>query len=98
MQNKNEQRAKFLEMITQWKESGLSQKAFYTANNIPSHVFYYWYKVYKTEQQSTDSFLPVKIRPTIQEELISITGPSGIQVRLPMTDYSFRFIKQLLLS
>jgi hypothetical protein len=67
MRNKTEL-AQFLEMISQRQQSGLTQKEFYTTNNIPRHVFYYWYKVYRSEQKSTDSFLPVKIRPVINDK------------------------------
>jgi|SRR5665213_3656150 len=98
MQNKTDQRTQLLGMITQWQESGLTQKAFCTTNNIAYHVFHYWYGVYRSKQKTTNSFVPVKIRSSIKDEPVTITGPSGIQVRLPITDQSFRFIKQLLLS
>ena len=98
MQNKTDQRTELLGMITQWQESGLTQKAFCINNNIAYHVFHYWYGVYRSKQNTTDSFVPVKIRPAANEELIIISGTSGIQVRLPFTDQSIRFIKQLLIS
>ena len=93
-----EQRAQFLCMIKQWQQSGLSQKVFCTGNNIAYHVFHYWYGVYKSEQNSTGSFLPVSITPAAAQEQITLTGHSGIQLQAPMTDKSVRFIKKLLLS
>ena len=93
-----EQRTQFLAMIKQWQQSGLSQKVFCTENNIAYHVFHYWYGVYKSDQKSTGSFLPVKITTPVTEEQITIKGNSGIQLQVPMTDKSVRFIKQLLLS
>jgi len=93
-----EQRGQFLDMINQWKQSGLSQKVFCVTNNIAYHVFHYWYGVYKSEQKSTGSFLPVSITRACTQEHITISGLSGIQLQVPLTDQSVRFIKQLLLS
>ena len=39
MQNKKEQRAQKLEMITQWQQSGLTQRAFCIANNVAYQFF-----------------------------------------------------------
>jgi|SRR5664279_1770720 len=93
-----EQRAQFLAMIKQWQQSGLSQKLFCTENNIAYHVFHYWYGVYKSEQISPESFLPVNVTSVAAQEQITISGLRGIQLQVPMTDKSVRFIKQLLLS
>ena len=93
-----EQRAQFLAMIKQWQQSGLSQKVFCADNNIAYHVVHYWYGVYKSEQKSTGTFLPVSITGPAVHEQITLKGDSGIELQLPMTDQSVRFIKQLLLS
>jgi hypothetical protein len=93
-----EHRAQFLSMIKQWQQSGLSQKVFCTENNIAYHVFHYWYGVYKSEHKASRSFLPVSITPAAVQERITLSGLSGIQLQVPMTDKSVRFVKQLLLS
>jgi hypothetical protein len=93
-----EQRSQFLSMIRQWQQSGLSQKVFCANNNMAYHVFHYWYGVYKSEPKSSGAFLPVNIAPTVSPEQIMISGLSGIQLQVPLTDQSVRFIKQLLLS
>ena len=98
MQNKKEHRAEKLQMITQWQQSGLTQRAFCTTNNIAYHVFHYWYGVYRSDQNNTGSFLPVNITPVVNPEHITITGVNGIQVQFSFTDQSVRFVKQLLLS
>jgi hypothetical protein len=98
MQNKKEQRAKKLEMIGQWQQSGLTQRAFCATHNIAYHVFHYYYGVYRSRQNTSDSFLPVKVAVAVSHEQITVTGLSGIQVQLPFTDRSVCFIKQLLLS
>ncbi len=93
-----EQRTQFMAMINQWKQSGLSQKVFCVDNNIAYHVFHYWYGVYKSEQKASGSFLPISITPACTQEQITISGLSGIQLQVPLTDQSVQFIKQLLLS
>ena len=98
MQNKNEHRAQKLEMIKQWQESGLSQRAFCAAGNIAYHIFHYWYGVYRSNQNATGSFLPVKIAAPGNPEQITITGVNGLQLQFGFTDQSVRFVKQLLLS
>jgi hypothetical protein len=98
MQNKKEHRTQMLQMITQWLQSGLSQRAFCTNNSIAYHVFHYWYGVYRADQNNTGSFLPVKITPATNHEQITIKGINGIQVKFAFNDQSVRFIKQLLLS
>lgn len=40
-----------IQIIEKWKHSGLSQKDFYQQQNIPAHVFYYWHKCYRNQQQ-----------------------------------------------
>ena len=91
-----EQRTQFLQMITEWHQSGLTQKTFCVNHSVPYHVFHYWYGGYKREQEAGGSFLPVKIRPACISEQIVITGPNGIQLTVPMTDHFIGFLKQLL--
>jgi len=98
MQNKKEHRAESLQMITQWKQSGLTQKAFCLTNNIAYHVFHYWYGVYRSSQNTTGSFLPVTVTTTASLERVTIIGVNGIQVQLVFSDQSIGFVKQLLLS
>ena len=98
MQNKKEHRAESLQMITQWQQSGLTQKAFCITNNIAYHVFHYWYGVYRSGQNTGGSFLPVTVTTTARVEPVTIIGVNGIQVQLAFSDQSVRFVKQLLLS
>lgn len=93
-----EQRTHFLAMIEQWQRSGLRQKVFCTENNIPYHVFHYWYGVYKSEQKPSGSFLPVNIRPAANQEQITLKSDNGIQLQFALTDKSIQFVKHLLLS
>lgn len=98
MQTKNEQRSGMFEMITRWQDSGLTQKAYCTNNGIAYHVFHYWYGVYRSDKNSTGSFVPVKISLPVNAGQVTIIGTNGIQVQLAFTDQSVQFIKQLLQS
>lgn len=98
MQAKKEERVQYMDMISKWQQSGLTQKVFCMDNKIRYHVFHYWYKVYKTELNVSGSFLPVNIKPLARPEQITITGLNGLEVRLPFTDQAVGFIKQLLVS
>lgn len=98
MQNKKEHRVELLQMVTQWQQSGLTQKAFCISNNIAYHVFHYWYGVYRSNKNTSDSFLPVSITTTASPQQITLVGVNGIQVQLAFTEQSIRFVKQLLIS
>ena len=98
MQATREYRAQHLKMIEQWRQSGLSQKAFCLSHSIAYHVFHYWYGVYRSEQKATDSFVPLNITPVTRPDEIKLTGHNGIQLTVPFTEQSVGFIKQLLLS
>jgi len=97
MQSKKDLKGSNLQIIRMWQQSGLTQKAFCAANNIPYHVFHYWYRVYKANQKHTGSFLPVSISSPDVHEPITITGVSGIKLQFELSDQSVRFIRQLLL-
>lgn len=97
MQDKTSARMQKLEMIEAWQQSGLSQKEFCTQNNITHSTFCYWYRVYKSSQKKTDSFVPLTItRQT--DELMTLTGSNGIRLQLPISSGAADFVKQLLLS
>ena len=96
MQNKTEHRIDMLEMILRWKQSGRSQKFFCTDNNIAYHIFHYWYGVYRAEQNSNGSFLPLKVTTAFQQEQITISGTNGIELKFALTNHTIAFVKQLL--
>jgi hypothetical protein len=97
MQNKKEERTQKFEMITQWQQSGLSQRAFCTTHKMAYHVFHYYYRIYRSGQNASDCFVPVKVATSVIHEQITLTGFNGIKVQLPFTNQSVHFIKQLLL-
>jgi hypothetical protein len=38
-------------MIADWQQSGQTQKQYCEAKNIPYHVFHYWYKQYRNNEE-----------------------------------------------
>ena len=65
MQNKEEVRQQMFAMIMQWRQSGLSQKAWCQQSGIAYHVFHYWYKRYRDTKitSQTSSFTELKVQP-----------------------------------
>lgn len=45
-------------MIANWQQSGQTQKLYCQTQNIPYHVFHYWYKQYRAGQRPTAALLP----------------------------------------
>ena len=60
MQNKTEHRIQMLEMILRWKQSGQTQRAFCAGSSIAYHIFHYWYRVYRQEQNTARVFFTIK--------------------------------------
>lgn len=86
-----------LSMIAEWKNSGLSQRAFCAAHNIAYHVFNYWYGVYRNKGKSSGTFLPIQIKEAgVIHQTIVIKGMQGYEIHLPMQEASIFFIRQLL--
>jgi hypothetical protein len=98
MQDKRVQRAKMMKMISDWEKSGSRQRDYCTAHKIAYHNFHYWYRIYRTEQSSTGSFVPVKVASASHLEQITLLGTSGIKIQIPLTEQTIGFVRQLLLS
>lgn len=80
----NDRQAK-MDLIQQWKDSGLTQKEFYQQQNIPQHVFYYWHKCYRDQQNKRDNVSTtangfVQITPSSSATNIDLYLPSGIHI------------------
>jgi hypothetical protein len=76
--NKNTQEQMF-GLISSWKQSGLSQKAWCEQNQIRYYIFHYWYKRYRDEQSesSRPAFIPLNVKPPL-----SNTSCANIEVVL----------------
>jgi transposase-like protein len=80
MRATTEHRNTMFSLIANWQQSGLSQKAFCEQHQIVPHVFYYWYKCYRTQNkvpvaQPARSFIELHSHPVISPE-------TGIEVLL----------------
>lgn len=87
-------------MIENWKQSGLSQKAYCRERDIRYFVFHYWYRVYRDERGEQKgkqpAFVPVRIeRPQTPSAFMELLLPDGKRLlfhREPTVD----FLKALL--
>jgi len=74
MQTK-ETRELMFEQVRVWQDSGLSQKKFCEQENIPYHVFHYWYKVYRNKDKPVGgSFVKLQVEPVCRVEIICTDG------------------------
>lgn len=100
MQAPTSTRTEMFSMIENWKQSGLSQKAYCRQYNIRYFVFHYWYKVYRDhkgeESSNKPAFVPLHINgaPSVRPvlELILLDGKRILFHQQPTAD----FIKALL--
>lgn len=76
----NDRQAK-IDLIQQWKDSGLTQKEFYHQQNIPQHVFYYWHKCYRNQQNKNDKSAGSRVNGFVQ--LTAPSTPANLELQLP---------------
>ncbi len=64
MQRDETIREQMFAMITGWRQSGLSQKAYCEQHGIRYHVFHYWYKCFRQlpSPAKDQGFIPLKIQ------------------------------------
>ena len=72
-------------MISSWKQSGLSQKAYCEQNNIRYHVFHYWYKRYRNQHGAGEDggFVPLNVKSftfPVSNSAIEILLPDGKRI------------------
>lgn len=76
-------------VISNWKQSGLSQKAFCRLHNIKYHIFTYHRGKLVKNKKKTSKLLAVQLSPDTQRKSISpITGyvltlPTGVALTIP---------------
>jgi hypothetical protein len=73
-------------VVMNYLQSGLNREDFCKQNNLSIHKLCYWYRKYKHETQSEESFVPVKLdeTPPITKspEEMKIIFPNGVVVHL----------------
>jgi hypothetical protein len=58
MSSKSSIRQERYNMIVDWQQSGQTQTLYCQTQKIPYHVFHYWYKLYRSNQQPQPAALP----------------------------------------
>jgi hypothetical protein len=60
---------KMFALISSWKQSGLSQKAYCEQNQVRYHIFHYWYKRYRDKQLNSGepAFIPLNVKPSLSD-------------------------------
>jgi hypothetical protein len=82
MRNNPEVRRQMFEMIEQWQQSGLSQRAFCEQQSLKFHTFYYWYKRHKQQNNNNIKSASLKLqisKPTATSS-VEIFFPGGIHL------------------
>ncbi len=88
-----ERREKMLQLVTDWQQSGKSQKAYAEAHNIKLVTFRYWIQKHRQQDQSSDSFL--QLGSQLASTGIIIRYPNGTELQLP-TNSPVSTVKELL--
>lgn len=76
-----ERREKMLQLVSDWQQSGQSQKAFAEAHGIKLFTFRYWIQKQREQSQHTDAFL--QLGAPLSAAAITIRYPNGIELQLP---------------
>jgi len=66
MQSKEVQERMF-NLVAGWSKSGLSQKVYCEQHSMRYHVFHYWFKRYREQQEATmgNGFIPLQVSQSI---------------------------------
>jgi hypothetical protein len=78
-----EREALWKDRVTQWRDSGLSQRAFGLQQGYPQRQLSYWVRR-MAAQDATPALLPVAIKRAVNvAPALSLRSPSGWTVMLP---------------
>ena len=85
MRAATEYRSAMFSLIESWQQSGLSQKAFCEQHQLMPHVFYYWYKCYRSQNnisvvQPAKGFIEIQSQAIQPEAAIEILLPCGHRI------------------
>jgi transposase-like protein len=76
-----ERREKMLQLVSDWQQSGQSQKAFAETHGIKLFTFRYWIQKQREQSQHTDAFL--QLGAPLSAAAITIRYPNGTELQLP---------------
>ena len=78
MPSNQEVQQQMFNLIKQWEQCDLSQKAFCKQSDLPYHVFHYWYKRYRLNGiKKTASFIKLKVSPANINAPVELILPDG---------------------
>lgn len=83
MRSNEQVRQQMFHHIVQWQRSNLSQKGYCMQNNIPYHVFHYWYKCYRNKNSishKSSSFVELKVQPSSSIPVIELLLGDGKRI------------------
>jgi transposase-like protein len=85
MRAATEHRTTMFSLIEKYQQSGLSQKAFCEQHQVVPHVFYYWYKCYRTQNEVTaiepaKGFIELHSQAAQQAASIEVLLPCGHRI------------------
>ncbi len=80
-----EHRNTMFSLIEKWQRSGLSQKSFCEEQQIKAHVFYYWFKCFRIQNntlvvQSAKSFIELRSQAILPEASIELLLANGHRI------------------
>lgn len=81
MRNDPKVRQQMFDLIEEWKQSGLSQKAFCERHPIRFYQFYYWYKCYRRQhdvgEDNKSGFVKLRIEKPVVLSSVEVHFPGG---------------------
>ncbi|MBG0782863.1 MAG: IS66 family insertion sequence element accessory protein TnpB [Bacteroidales bacterium] len=76
-----ERREKMLQLVSDWQQSGQSQKTYAEAHSIKLFTFRYWIQKHREQHESSGSFL--QLGSHMESTSITIRYPNGTELQLP---------------
>jgi hypothetical protein len=80
-----EHRNSMFSLIENWQQSGISQRTFCEQQQIKAHVFYYWYKCYRIQNntlavQPAKKFIELRSQAILLEASIELLLANGHRI------------------
>jgi hypothetical protein len=90
-----EERERFLSLVDQWQESGMTRTAFAASIGMKLSKFYYWTEQHNKLSKKKSDFIeiPIPVVPAPPKDII-LRYPNGIELILPH-DFLVETIKAL---
>jgi hypothetical protein len=97
-------REKMLGHVARWKAGSLTKRAYCQRSGIDYNQFHYWFRVSNglmgKDSDPKPVFLPIRVEAVHSTataiQKITVTGPSGLVARFPVSDEAIVLIRPLL--